>query len=71
MLRSFRVKNKLAGPTIRFEYEFQLYLYLRALPRSITQVAFDPGNTSVTVYPLDRLKAFLWEKVKEEYGDGE
>jgi hypothetical protein len=71
LLRSFRVKHHKIGPTIRFEYEIQLFLYLRALPSSVTQVAFDPGNASVIVYSLDRLKAFLWQKVKEEYGDDE
>jgi hypothetical protein len=71
LLRSFRQEYGFAGPTVRFEFEFQLFLYLRALPPSVTQVAFDPGKASVAIYPLDRLKAFLWEKVKEEYGDGE
>ena len=71
LLRDFRVKYKFPGPTIRFEFEFQLFLYLRALPSSVTLVAFDPGKARVAVYPLGRLRRFLWEKIKEEYGDEE
>jgi hypothetical protein len=69
LLRRFRVQHRFGGPTIRFEFEFQLFLYLRSLPPSVTSVAFDPGKTSAVTYPLVRLKRFLWEKVKEEYGE--
>ena len=50
-LQRFRERGEAAGPTIRFEMAGQLALYLDALPKDITHVAFDPNmiRKAVTV----------------------
>jgi len=50
-LQRFRERGETAGPTIRFEMAGQLALYLDALPKDITHIAFDPSviGKAVTV----------------------
>ena len=69
LMTSFRAKYGFEGQPIEFRDCLDLFKFLRALPPSVTQVAFDPGKASVAIYPLDRLKRFLWEEVKKEAGE--
>jgi hypothetical protein len=69
LLKAYRVEHKLIGPTVRFEFAFQLWLYLCSLPPSITLVAFDPGKASFVAYPIAKLKAFLWQRIEEAGGE--
>jgi hypothetical protein len=64
LLRSFRAQHGHSGPTIRFDWDHELWLYLHALPPEVTHVALDPGKTSVAFYPVDLLKQTLGERLK-------
>ena len=44
LLTEFRIKTNSLGPTIRFEFHQQLYMYLRSLPNEVTHVLFDPSS---------------------------
>jgi hypothetical protein len=69
LLQRFREEHGLHGSPLRFEHYGQLFLFLRTLPPSVTLIAFDPGKAAATVYPVERLKRFLRNKIKEEAGE--
>ena len=49
-LRQYRVEHKCLGPTIRFEFDFQLYYYLRSVPALITQIMIDPEKNQAMTW---------------------
>jgi hypothetical protein len=66
LVESFREQYGFQGRAITFRHVLDLFKYLRALPPEVTQVAFDPGKKSALIYPLNKLKKFLWEEAQRQ-----
>ncbi len=59
--------QKFAGPCIKFNWDHELYLYLKALPPSVTEIVVDPEQTQGTYlnFTVAGLKKQLQQSIND------
>ena len=71
-VRNFRRGNLpqvFAGPSVKFDWEHELLLYLEALPPAVTHIGVDPerpGSGLVLFIPVAAMKTEIRKRLNEE-----
>jgi hypothetical protein len=66
--RAANVDQKIYGPSVKFDWDHELLLYLEALPPTLKYIGVDPEGIGddVLVIPVSELKAEIRRRLDEE-----
>jgi hypothetical protein len=69
--RKFRAAHPetfMAGPSIKFDWDHELLLYLNSLPTAVTVIAMNPAKlgTDVVTYPVASTKEVLFRHLADK-----